>query len=165
VCIETKPDLATLVPERREELTTEGGLDVISSLGRLKDVVPRLQSAGIEVATFIDPDLRQIDASYAVGCDAIELHTGEFCNAWKAGNRGYMLDRFAAAAERAHELGLQVHAGHGLDYDNYTMFGEAVPHLTEVSIGFAIIAESVFIGLPEAVRRMRELVRAASASH
>lgn len=163
ICIRTGPDLATLVPERREELTTEGGLDVISSLGRLKEVVPKLQDAGIEVATFIDPDLRQVEASFAAGCDAVEFHTGEYANGWKAGRKGYMLDRFVAASERAHELGLVVHAGHGLDYDNYPMFGEAVPHIDEVSIGFAIVAESVFVGLGEAVSRMARLVREASS--
>lgn len=162
ICVRTAPDLATLVPERREELTTEGGLDAISSLGRLKEAVPRLREAGIEVATFIDPDLRQVEASFAAGCDAVEFHTGEYANAWKEGNRGHFLDRFAAAARTAHELGLKVHAGHGFDYENYSMFGEAVPHLSEVSIGFAVIAESLFVGLDEAVRRMVALVRATS---
>lgn len=159
ICIQTHPDLATLVPERRQELTTEGGLDAIAALGRLRDIVPRLQEAGIEVATFVDPDVRQVEASYAAGCDAIELHTGEYAVAWKAGEKGHLLDRFAEAAARANELGLAVHAGHGLDYENYAMFGEAVPHLEEVSIGFAIIAESLFVGFDAAVRRMLSLVR------
>jgi len=158
ICVDTRPDLATLVPERRQELTTEGGLDVVASLGRLEDVVPRLHDAGIEVATFIDPDVRQVEASFAAGCDAIELHTGEYCAAWKSGRRGHLLDRFAEAAKCARELGMDVHAGHGLDYENFAMFGRAVADLDEVSIGFAIIAESVFLGLGEAVRRMKEVV-------
>jgi len=159
ICVKTRPHLATLVPERREELTTEGGLDVITSLGRLRDVVPKLRSAGIEVATFIDPDLRQVEASFAAGCDAVEFHTGEYANGWKAGKKTHLLDRFVEASVCANELGLMVHAGHGLDYDNYPTFGAAVPHLEEVSIGFAIVAESVFIGLGEAVERMLQLVR------
>ena len=159
VCLETRPDLATLVPERREELTTEGGLDVLASLTRLREVVPRLQDAGIEVATFVDPDIEQIEASHAAGCDAIELHTGEFARVWQGGATNLGLDKFSAAAERAHDLGLKVHAGHGLDYGNYGAFREAVSHLAEVSIGFAIIAESVFVGLDEAVRRMNRLVK------
>jgi pyridoxine 5-phosphate synthase len=159
ICVKTRPHLATLVPERREELTTEGGLDVIASLGRLRDVVPKLRGAGIEVATFIDPDLRQVEASFAAGCDAVEFHTGEYASGWKVGKRRHLLDRFVEASERANELGLTVHAGHGLDYDNYPAFGATVPHLEEVSIGFAIVAESVFIGLEEAVTRMLQLVR------
>lgn len=163
VCIQTRPDLATIVPERREEVTTEGGLDVAGSMHRLGNVVPRLKEAGIEVAAFVDPDLRQIEAARAAGCDSIELHTGEYANAWKAGSQQLYLDAFASAAERAHELGLVVHAGHGLDYENYETFGRGVPHLAEVSIGFGIIAEAVFVGLEEAVARMVRLVRSVGA--
>lgn len=160
ICCEIQPDLATLVPERREEVTTEGGLDVPASRERLAEVIPQLYDSGIEeVALFVDADPEQIEAAHAVGANAVELHTGDYANA-EPGERGEHLERLAAAARRADELGMQVHAGHGLDYNNFAELREAVVPLHEVSIGFAVIARSVLAGLDEAVRDMRALVHA-----
>lgn len=160
ICCQVRPHLATLVPERREEITTEGGLDVIANRRRLQEVIPRLFDAGIEeVALFVDPDLRQIEAAREVGANAIELHTGDFANARTEAARRAEAEKLAAAARKAHALGLQVHAGHGLNYYNYPLFRETVPHIHEVSIGFAIIARAVLVGLETAVREMRRLVK------
>ena len=160
ICLATRPDLATLVPERREEVTTEGGLDVVAHAARLRELVPRFHDAGIgQVALFVDPIDAHIDATAEVGADAIELHTGDFANARSAADRAAHLARLAAAAERAHRLGLTVHAGHGLDYATIEGFLRAVPHVEEVSIGFAILARSVFVGLDTAVRDMAARVR------
>jgi pyridoxine 5-phosphate synthase len=160
ICCQVRPHLATLVPERREEITTEGGLDVLANRARLQEVIPRLFDAGIEeVALFVDPDPRQIEAARAVGANAIELHTGDFANAPTEAARRAEAEKLAAAARVAHELGLQVHAGHGLNYHNYPLFRETVPHVHEVSIGFAIIARAVLVGLETAVREMRRLVK------
>ncbi len=160
ICCELQPDLATLVPERREEVTTEGGLDVLQHRTRLRDVIRRLYDAGIpEVALFLDPDLDQIEAACEVGANCIELHTGDYANAATPAERRALAERLAQGAERAHALGLQIHAGHGLDYRNFRLFADTVPHVKEVSIGFAVIARAVFTGLPEAVREMRRVVK------
>lgn len=160
ICCETRPDLATLVPERREEVTTEGGLDVIANRQRLREVIPRLFDAGIEeVALFVDADLDQVEASREVGANCIELHTGEYANARSHPERERHARELARAAERAHALGIAVHAGHGLDYRNYAVFQQTVPHVKEVSIGFAIVARAVLVGLEQAVREMRLVVK------
>ena len=160
ICCETQPHLATLVPERREEVTTEGGLDVLGHRSRLKEVIPRLYDAGIaEVALFIDPDLAQVDAAREVGANSIELHTGDFATAPTEQAQHAVALRLAQAATRAHEVGLRVHAGHGLDYLNYPLFKRTVPHIREVSIGFAVIARAVLVGMDQAVREMRLLVK------
>ena len=160
ICCKTRPDLATLVPERREEVTTEGGLDVLNHSGSIKDTVERLKDAGIgEIALFVDPDLDQIRSVADTGANAIELHTGEFALAYSTDQQAHEAGALAAAARVAHEHGLAVHAGHGLDYRNYPDFARAVPHVAEVSIGFAIVARAVFCGLYEAVRDMARLVR------
>lgn len=160
ICCELAPELATLVPERREEVTTEGGLDVIAHRERLRGVVARLFDAGVEeVALFVDPVLDQIDAAREVGANCIELHTGDFANARTQAEAERLAHELARAAERAHELGLIVHAGHGLDYLNYATFKRIVPHVHEVSIGFAVVARAVLVGLPEAVREMRRVVK------
>lgn len=160
ICCDVRPHLATLVPERREEVTTEGGLDVVTHAERLTGVVDRLFGAGIEeVALFVDPDLDQIDASVEVGANCIELHTGDFANARTDAARREQARLLAVAAERAHTLGLRVHAGHGLDYFNYPLFKETVPHVHEVSIGFAVIARAVLVGMEKAVHEMRLLVK------
>lgn len=159
-CCDTQPDLATLVPERREEITTEGGLDVVANRARLDAVIPRLYDAGIrEVALFVDPDPAQIAACADVGANCIELHTGDYANARTPDAQQAIADRLAEAAEQAHDLGLHVHAGHGLDYRNYARFRATVPHLAEVSIGFAIVARAVYVGMEQAVREMRDLVK------
>jgi pyridoxine 5-phosphate synthase len=160
ICCGLQPDLATLVPERREEVTTEGGLDVLGHRDRLEEVVPRLFEAGIrEVALFVDPDLAQIEAAAAVGANCIELHTGEYATARTPAPAEAVARQLGAAAERAHAIGLTVHAGHGLDYHNYPRFQRLVPHVHEVSIGFAVVARAVLVGLDRAVREMRRVVK------
>lgn len=160
ICCALQPHLATLVPERREEVTTEGGLDVIAHRSRLAEVIPRLFDAGIgEVALFVDPDLDQIEAAAESGANAIELHTGDFAAATTPRAQQQMADRLARGAEKAHALGLRVHAGHGLDYRNYSIFKVTVPHVAEVSIGFAIMARAMLTGMAEAVREMRRIVK------
>ncbi len=164
LCCEIVPEMATLVPERREEVTTEGGLDVRSSTARVREISSRLRSAGIEeVSLFIEPDTDQVEASIEAGANCVELHTGNYANATTHDERMAILERLATAAERARELGLRVHAGHGLNYRNYPAFGKYVPHVEEVSIGFAIIAQAVLVGLDRAVQDMATLVRHGSA--
>ena len=160
LCCDVKPHLATLVPERREEITTEEGLDVIRHKGRLQEVIARLYEAGIEeVALFVDPDLHQIEATAEAGANCIELHTGDFATARTENERLAIVLRMAEAAKEAHRLGLRVHAGHGLDYTNFAFFKRSVPHLTEVSIGFAIISRALFVGLETAVKEMLHVVK------
>jgi len=160
ICCNTCPDLATLVPERREEITTEGGLDVIANQPILISTVRRLFSAGIdEVALFVDPVLDQIKAAQDTGATCIELHTGDFANATRKHDQTQELHRLTAAAQFAHESKLKVHAGHGLDYENYRVFARSVPHICEVSIGFAVVAKSIFVGLGHAVAEMSQLVK------
>ena len=161
-CCEICPDVATLVPENRQEVTTEGGLDVATHLSRVQEVVHQLTESGIEqVSLFIDPDFEQIEASVEAGANTIELHTGDFSNA--EGNPAQMLElkKLVRSAELAHELGLSVHAGHGLNLQNYPLFRNHVPHIQEVSIGFAIVARSVFVGLHGAVKEMLALIKQA----
>jgi len=159
ICCKVQPALATLVPERREEVTTEGGLDAIQFADRLGVVIPRLLDAGIQdVALFLDPDLDQIDEAARLGATVVELHTGDYANVQSELERTLILERFKLAAIRAHDNGLAVHAGHGLDYSNYAAFGTSVPHIEEVSIGFAIIARSIFSGLQSATAEMNHLV-------
>ena len=165
ICCETCPDLATLVPERREEITTEGGLDVLRHQGGLVHAVGRLKEAGIgEVALFVDPDLEQIRSVRDTGASSIELHTGDYANAKQSSLQLQELDRLAKAAKLAHECGLTVHAGHGLNYDNYHLFARSVPHISEVSIGFSVIAHSIFVGLGAAVSDMAHLVKEQNGS-
>ncbi|MXZ17589.1 MAG: pyridoxine 5'-phosphate synthase [Rhodothermaceae bacterium] len=165
ICCRTRPDLATLVPERREEITTEGGLDVIRRQAALTVTVDRLKKAGIgEVALFVDPDVDQIRVVRDTGASTIELHTGDFANAPAGADQLHEANRIAKAAEFAHECGLIVHAGHGLDYENYHLFSRSVPHVREVSIGFSVIARSIFTGLGAAVTEMARLVKGQDAS-
>jgi pyridoxine 5-phosphate synthase len=151
-----KPDEVCLVPERRAELTTEGGLDVIAGKKSLARTVPRLRDAGIVVSLFIAPDLDQIRAAAGIGAQYIELHTGSYANAGSA--VATELERLVAAATLAHELGLRVNAGHGLNYRNiHGTF--AVPHLDTLNIGHSIISRAVFVGLRQAVHEMREAMK------
>jgi pyridoxine 5-phosphate synthase len=159
VCCGITPELATLVPERRQEITTEGGLDVVASRDRIAPVIQQLRDSGVqEVALFLDPVAEQVDAAAEVGAMAVELHTGDYANALEVEEKNAELTRLAKAAVRAHDNGLTVHAGHGLDYDNFVAFAEAVPHVVEVSIGFAIIARSLFVGIEAAVSQMQRLI-------
>ena len=160
ICCEVQPELATLVPERREEVTTEGGLDVQATRKRLDAVIPRLYDAGVEqVSLFVEPDPEQIAAAAEVGANCVELHTGDFANAATEAEQRAIAARLAEGAEAAHELGLRVHAGHGLDYRNYPIFRAHVPHVQEVSIGFAVVARAVLVGIEAAVREMRHIVK------
>ena len=154
IACRVKPDLCTLVPEKREERTTEGGLAVAGDAGPLAAAIARLQGAGIRVSLFIDPIRREIEASRAVGAEIVELHTGEYCNAPRGGV-GRELDRLREAAAIAAELGLDVAAGHGLHYHNVRPVSE-IPEVEELNIGHSIIARAVFVGLENAVRQMRE---------
>lgn len=153
-----KPDQATLVPEKRRELTTEGGLDVKGNEKRIKSVVARLAAKGIDVSLFIDPVKQQIDASKRVGAGIIELHTGEYANAKSAAARKKELGNIIRAARYASGLGFEVNAGHGLDYEN-TRDVAAIEGINELNIGYSIISRAVFAGLEKAVKEMLELVR------
>jgi pyridoxine 5-phosphate synthase len=158
IALKTRPHAVCLVPENRAEVTTEGGLDVVKEHARLLAVVPKLLKMGAEVSLFIDPDARQLEAAAEVGAEFVELHTGSYARAGGAA-RKRQLARLQKAARLAHELGLRVNAGHGLDYDNVGPIAE-LPHVEELNIGFAIVARSVFTGVDEAVGRMARLVRA-----
>lgn len=151
------PEHVCLVPEKREELTTEGGLDVIGNLERVKRACERLADKDIEVSLFIDPDEKQIDAAKACGAPVIELHTGTYADAKTQVLKQKELTTVAQAAEYAEKLSLIVNAGHGLHYHN-TQAIARIPQLYELNIGHAIVAESMFIGFPEAVRRMKQLM-------
>jgi pyridoxine 5-phosphate synthase len=157
-----RPDDACFVPEKRQELTTEGGLDVILHKRRIKDAVARLEGRGVHVALFIDPMKAQIECAKAVGAHAIEIHTGSFCNATGA-KREKERRAIAAAAKLAHSLGLEVHGGHGLNYDNVTPIAK-IPEMVELNIGHSIIARALFVGMERAVREMKELLDHARGS-
>lgn len=151
-----KPYQATLVPERRQELTTEGGLDVAGNLARVKAAVKRLRDRGIKVSLFIAPDKIQIDAAKAAGVDRIELHTGEYSNA-AAKQKGRQLKKLSSAAIYASGLGIHVFAGHGLDYDNIAPVLR-ISQIEEFNIGYSIICRSLYTGLSAAVKEMRKLI-------
>ena len=151
-----KPDFVCLVPERREEITTEGGLDVAGKMEELRPIVTALQANGSKVSMFIDPEPAQVEASAAIGALMVELHTGKFANSLGA-ERAEETARLAAAAELAHNLGLEVHAGHGIQISNLPELN-AVPHLTELNIGHTLIARAIFTGLTPAVREMKEAI-------
>jgi len=157
--LELKPDIVCVVPENRQEVTTEGGLDVVSRLPALKETRQRMNDAGIQVSFFIAPDPAQIEASAEAGSQFVELHTGAFAeNFNRKRERQAELERLAAAAARAHETGLLVNAGHGLNYQNLGMLLE-IPRLVELNIGHSIISRSLVVGLAAAVREMLHLMR------
>jgi len=147
------PDTVTLVPEKREEQTTEGGLDVTGQLDRVRDATRKLTDAGIAVSLFIDPDPLQVTASRAVGATIIELHTGDFCDAPTAAIAARELERLRVACEEAHRIGLVVAAGHGIDYRNVGSIA-ALPHVEELNIGHSIVCHAVFVGFERAVAEM-----------
>lgn len=157
-----RPHDVCLVPERREELTTEGGLDAAGQERALVRVVGRLQDAGIRVSLFIDPDERQIDSAVRLAADAIEVHTGVFADAGDAGKREGELARIRAAVARARAAGLIANAGHGLTLDNVGAIA-SIPGIYELNIGHSIVADAIFYGLETAVRRMKDRIRAATA--
>ncbi|MGD9537900.1 MAG: pyridoxine 5'-phosphate synthase [Alphaproteobacteria bacterium] len=151
------PEGACLVPEKRRELTTEGGLDVIGQADELRAYIDRLRAAGIFVSIFVDPEPRQIDACRAVGAPAIEIHTGRYCDVAAGAEREAELARIAAAARHAASIGLEVRAGHGLSFDTVGPIA-AMPEVVELNIGHFLIGEAIFCGLDSAVRRMRALM-------
>ncbi|MCP4407380.1 MAG: pyridoxine 5'-phosphate synthase [Gammaproteobacteria bacterium] len=153
IALEVKPDYCCIVPERREELTTEGGLDVINNRARLIEVCGQLAEAGIKVSMFIEPDQEVIDAVCQIAAPIIELHTGTYANA-TGDEQSRELDRVIKAAEYAHQGGLQVNAGHGLSNDNVQAIA-AIGLIKELNIGHAIIARALFVGLAEAVAEMK----------
>ena len=152
-----KPDQATLVPEKRREVTTEGGLDVKKNLARVRRVVSRLEASGIEASLFINPSKMQIDASLESGAGIIELHTGEYANASSVRSKRMHLENLRRMTEYALSLGFEVNAGHGLDYKNARPVAR-IKGMNELNIGHSIIARSVFVGLSQAVRQMRRLI-------
>ena len=164
LAVELRPMQATLVPEKREEVTTEGGLD-LSEANRAADVraLERLSAAGIRTSLFIDPDEDAIRAAAELGADAIELHTGEYANT-RGEERREQLARLNGAASLARKLEMAVHAGHGLTYENVTLVA-AIPEIEELNIGHSVVARSVFTGLEAAVREMATIVRRARMHH
>jgi len=152
-----KPDMATVVPEKREEVTTEGGLDAAGSVARVTEVTKALRGAGIVVSLFIDPERGQIEASRAAGADAVELHTGRYAEASTPDETKVELAKLCSATDFARELGLDVHAGHGLTYLNVRPVAE-IAGLGELNIGHSIIARAVLVGLDRAVREMKALI-------
>jgi pyridoxine 5-phosphate synthase len=151
-----RPDDACLVPEKREELTTEGGLDVLAHRDKVEQAVQRLQDRGVQVSLFIDPARNQIEASKEIGARAVEIHTGTYCNL--AGSaRKPELEVIASGAALARHLGLEVHAGHGLNYDNVLPIA-AIPEIVELNIGHSIIARAILVGIEQAVREMKQLL-------
>jgi pyridoxine 5-phosphate synthase len=156
IALRTLPDQATLVPERRQEVTTEGGLDLSASADRVTDTVRRLKAVGVFVSAFIDPDERQIELAQQQGFDAIELHTGEYANA--AGEKAEVqLERLVRAGRSIRERGLRLHAGHGLNYRNVQPIA-GIADMRELNIGHAIVSRAVFVGMREAVREMKQLM-------
>ncbi|MEL0095072.1 MAG: pyridoxine 5'-phosphate synthase [Planctomycetaceae bacterium] len=153
---ETKPNQATLVPEKREEVTTEGGLDVVGNYSNIESVVKRLQDAGISVSLFLDPEEAQISAASELQVDAVELHTGQY--ALTSGDeRQHCLQELIASGKQIVENGMTVHAGHGLNYQNVIPVAQ-IENMVELNIGHSIIARAVFVGLTQAVREMKDLL-------
>jgi len=162
IAVKTAPDQATIVPERRQEVTTEGGIDLTGD-NAATDAVSRLKAKGVFVSAFIDPDEKQVQSAAKQGFDAVELHTGDYANALNLHPRGLNekakaeLDRLRRAGELASKLGLRLHAGHGLNYQNVVPIAR-LPAMRELNIGHAILSRAVFIGLRQAVREMKDLL-------
>ena len=157
IALDIKPDMITLVPEKRQELTTEGGLDVIGNEKKLSKTIRKMSKAGIPVSIFIDPDASQIEASLEVGATFVELHTGRYCDAKTEKERDREFRLIEQSAELAFESGLRVNAGHGLDYRTTTRIA-ALPFIEELSIGHAVITRAVYVGLDQAVREMLDCI-------
>ncbi len=157
IALEVRPDQVSLVPEKREELTTEGGLDVVANLKRVEQCVHQLQQAGIEVSLFIDPDVEQIAAATEVGVHAVELHTGRYADATSADEQQKEYDVIVKASEFTVAQGLKLHMGHGLTYRNVSKIA-AIPDVCELNIGHSIVSRAVLVGMEQAVREMKALV-------
>jgi pyridoxine 5-phosphate synthase len=155
-----RPYQATLVPERREEITTEGGLDLTRPNPGMRETIRRLEEAGARLSLFIDPDLRIIDAAKDLGVPAIELHTGRYANSWRQSNAA--LEELRRAARHAADMGLFVHAGHGLTYSNVAPVA-AIPEIEELNIGHSVVSRSIMVGMRQAVEEMRRAMAPRSA--
>ena len=158
IACEIQPELATLVPEKRQELTTEGGLNVIDNLSHIKKAIITLHESEIPVSLFVEPDINQIDAAVEINADIVELHTGTYANAIDEDEMYDELERIRQAAKHAKKLGLGVNAGHGLNYLNIKDF-KVIEDIDEVSIGQAVIARAIFVGVEKAVKEMIELLK------
>jgi pyridoxine 5-phosphate synthase len=157
VALNVKPDLVTLVPEKRQELTTEGGLEIIGQRDRIQGIISLLHDGGIPVSVFIEPDLNQIKAAHKISADFVELHTGRYANATRSKEADAEFDAITQSAKLAYKLGMGVNAGHGLNYRNV----KRLTHITEIveyNIGHSIVARAVLIGLEQAVKEMKALV-------
>ena len=157
IALDVQPHQATLVPEKREEITTEGGLDVRGNLERVKASVTQLQDCGIEVSLFIDPDVRQIEASKELGVGAVELHTGRYADAATPDEQNREFDTLVEAGKFTLENGLLLHMGHGLTYRNVSRVAR-IPGVSELNIGHSIVARAIMVGFADAVREMKALV-------
>lgn len=163
IALKTRPHAACLVPERRLERTTEGGLDGVTHLEELKSVTASLKNAGIRVSLFIATDSEQIKAASQIGADIVEFHTGALCEALRDSHKNeldHQLDRLHYGSRLAHDLGIEVHAGHGIDYQSVSLIAK-VPEICELNIGHFLIGEAIFTGLVSAIRRMRVLMNEA----
>lgn len=156
IACDIRPDQATIVPEKREEITTEGGLDVVAHRAATERAIQRLKAAGIHVSLFLDPDPAQIELAAQLGADAVELHTGQYALA-RGAAQNEQLVALVSAGKRIVELGLGLHAGHGLNYHNVTPVAR-IPHMHELNIGHSIISRAVLVGMERAVREMKQLV-------
>jgi pyridoxine 5-phosphate synthase len=160
IALEFRPDQVTFVPERRQELTTEGGLDVLGQRVRVSEALARCRDAGMEVALFIDPDPRQVEAALELGAAAVELHTGSYANSPGGSARSRELALLSATALTTVDGGLELHAGHGLNYRNVAAIAR-IDQMAELNIGHSIISRALFVGLTEAVREMKECINVA----
>ena len=161
IALKARPHAACIVPEKREERTTEGGIDAAGQHNRLKSIVSELGAARIRVSMFIEPDKRQLDASKSLGAPVVELHTGAYANASGA-ERERLLEKIRQAAAYGESVGLEIHAGHGLTYDNVKAIA-AIPQIRELNIGHFLMGEAMFIGLEASIRAMRKLMDEARA--
>lgn len=158
IATELKPDQVSLVPEKREEITTEGGLDVVGNFDRVQQVTAQLQQAGIVVSLFIDPDPVQVEASKRAGATAVELHTGRYADATTQAAQDREFDALKLAGHAARQLGLTLHLGHGLNYTNTPRILE-IPEVHELNIGHSIVSRAIFVGMTQAVREMKQILR------
>jgi len=158
IALAVRPDIVCLVPEKREEISTEGGLDVLGHEAALRETIRRMKESGIEVSLFVDPDLAQIEASARVGAQFIELHTGAYAEVFhQKAERNRELERLVAAAEQGYQVGLRINAGHGLNRENLPLL-HVVPHLEELNIGHSIISRALFVGLEKAVLEILQVM-------
>lgn len=158
IALEIRPEMVTLVPEKREEVTTEGGLDCNGLFNVLKEKIARIQDGGIHVSLFIDPVKKQIESALELGADDVELHTGEYANAQSEADRHRQWERIKIAAELGHNEGLKINAGHGLTYFNVMPIAE-LSEIRELNIGHSIISRSIYVGITQAVKEMVALIK------